>query len=115
MDATNKLLNFGKKLNYIRFNFILRGVLVGIVAGFIVSLFRLAIEALLEGMKKLFGQLPSTPSLWSIVIVFFLIVIFVNAKFLKKEPHISGSGIPQVEGQLLGMLELKWWPVLWRK
>lgn len=115
MDATNKLLDFGKKLNYIRFNFILRGVLVGIVAGFIVSLFRLAIEALLEGMKKLFGQLPSTPSLWSIVIVFFLIVIFVNAKFLKKVPHISGSGIPQVEGQLLGMLELKWWPVLWRK
>lgn len=109
------MVNFLKKLNYIRFNFILRGVLVGIVAGFIVSLFRLTIETLLEEMKKLFGHLQSTPSLWGVMLVFFLVAIFVNARFLKKEPYISGSGIPQVEGQLLGMLELKWWPLLWRK
>lgn len=34
---------------------------------------------------------------------------------LKSEPNISGSGIPQVEGQLQGELEFHWWSILWKK
>ncbi|EPC55986.1 chloride channel protein, partial [Lacticaseibacillus paracasei subsp. paracasei Lpp37] len=39
----------------------------------------------------------------------------IVAWLLKKEPYISGSGIPQVEGQLAGELEMHWWSILWRK
>ncbi len=39
----------------------------------------------------------------------------VVAWMLKSEPNISGSGIPQVEGQLQGELEFHWWSILWKK
>ncbi|WP_367334443.1 chloride channel protein, partial [Lentilactobacillus sp.] len=35
--------------------------------------------------------------------------------FLKQQPDIKGSGIPQVEGQLLGEVDYNWWSILWRK
>ena len=45
----------------------------------------------------------------------FNVGLIGKCTFLAKEPNISGSGIPQVEGQLAGLLEVKWWSVLWRK
>ena len=104
-----------KNLNYIRFRFIMHGAFVGVVAGFVVSFFRLVIEKLLTVMQTLYPKLLETPLLWPLVIGYLMLVLLVNAHFLAKEPNISGSGIPQVEGQLAGLLEVKWWSVLWRK
>ncbi len=104
-----------KNLNYIRFRFIMHGAFVGVVAGFVVSFFRLVIEKLLTVMQTLYPKLLETPLLWPLVIGYLMLVLLVNAHFLPKEPNISGSGIPQVEGQLAGLLEVKWWSVLWRK
>lgn len=104
-----------KSLNYVRFRFIIRGALVGILVGFVVSLFRLVIENLLKVMQGVYPKLLTEPKFWPIVILFLIFVLGVNAHFLAKEPNISGSGIPQVEGQLAGLVEVDWWSVLWRK
>ncbi|GAP02127.1 chloride channel protein [Fructobacillus pseudoficulneus] len=40
--------------------------------------------------------------------------IFIS-QLIKQQPQISGSGIPQVEGQLLGELHLNAFAILWRK
>lgn len=98
-----------------RFRFIIRGALVGILVGFVVSLFRLVIENLLKVMQGVYPKLLTEPKFWPIVILFLIFVLGVNAHFLAKEPNISGSGIPQVEGQLAGLIEVDWWSVLWRK
>ncbi|WP_240141576.1 chloride channel protein [Ligilactobacillus murinus] len=104
-----------KNLNYIRFRFIMHGAFVGVVAGFVVSFFRLVIEKLLTVMQTLYPKLLETPLLWPLVIGYLMLVLLVNAHFFFFFPNISGSGIPQVEGQLAGLLEVKWWSVLWRK
>ena len=41
--------------------------------------------------------------------------LIVVAWLLKQNPHISGSGIPQVEGVLTGEITDNWWATLWRK
>ena len=35
--------------------------------------------------------------------------------FVKQQPHVGGSGIPEVKLELQGKLSVKWFPILWRK
>nr|WP_243206904.1 ClC family H(+)/Cl(-) exchange transporter [Lentihominibacter hominis] len=46
---------------------------------------------------------------WFAVLV---LMAFVVGKLLSYEPLISGSGIPQVEGEVVGKLQQNWWRVL---
>ena len=44
-----------------------------------------------------------------------IVLALILGHITQKNPNIKGSGIPQVEGQLMGEFDEKWWPVLWRK
>ncbi|WP_300561434.1 ClC family H(+)/Cl(-) exchange transporter [Companilactobacillus sp.] len=94
---------------------LLGGIIVGILSGAVVSMFRWSIQSSLTVFQHFYVEAKSN---WGIVVglLAFLIVVGIIVGFmLKKEPNISGSGIPQVEAQLDGDLKIKWWSVLWRK
>lgn len=96
-------------------SFVWRGILVGIISGTIVSLFRLIIEKLFHGVLIVYRLSHHH----SIILVFIAIIsiflmIFIGL-LVKSEPDIKGSGIPHVEGELKGILHPKWWSVLWKK
>lgn len=97
------------------FRFIIKSLIVGLVTGTVVSTFRFLIEKSVSGWQNVY-QFAHT-HLWILAIV--LLVNILLALFIgylsKKQPHIMGSGIPEVEGQLKGQLKLSWWPILWRK
>ena len=103
------------QLDKTRFHFIWRGAVVGVIAGFVISLFRLCIENMLKIVKIVFSSGFEKPIWMLLLFLFFIIAWMVNAKFIKDEPNISGSGIPQVEGQLEGELELSWKSIFFRK
>lgn len=96
-----------------RFKFIITGLIIGAIAGFVVALFRLLIEHMLDFMKYLYTH-PSPAIIAGIVIVSIIAGLFI-ALLVKQQPNISGSGIPQIEGQLHGDLDFNWWAILWRK
>lgn len=48
-------------------------------------------------------------------VIFSVTAALIVGKLVKSEPNIKGSGIPQVEGQVQGLISLNWWPVLWKK
>ena len=54
-------------------------------------------------------QEPLAAVLWFVAL--FVIACIVG-KLVKYEPMISGSGIPQVEGEMMGKLYQVWWRVL---
>lgn len=90
----------------------LEGFLVGVVAGLVIVVFRLGVEWLQHLIKAAFGY---SVGHWTAALgLFFLFSLFgLFAGWLaKKEPMISGSGIPQVAGQLAGLLHFKWYRVL---
>ena len=57
----------------------------------------------------------ATPGTVMLIIIASIVAGLLVAWLLKSEPNISGSGIPQVEGQLQGELEFHWWSILWKK
>ena len=91
------------------------GILVGILSGLIVSMFRWTIAHSLVVFQELYIAARTNWLLVvGLVVLMVAIAVFVGY-LLKKEPDISGSGIPQVEAQLGGEMQMHWWSVLWRK
>ncbi|MFD1418031.1 ClC family H(+)/Cl(-) exchange transporter [Companilactobacillus keshanensis] len=93
----------------------LGGVIVGILSGLVVSAFRWSIARLLVVFQSAYTAARSNVILIVALLVLVIVVGLLVSCLLKKEPNISGSGIPQVEAQLAGEMELKWWPILWKK
>ena len=88
------------------------GFLVGIVAGIVVLLYRVVLEYAGKGMEWVLGYARTYPviaGLWFFVLFAMACIV---GKLVKYEPMISGSGIPQVEGEMMGKLDQVWWKVL---
>jgi len=93
----------------------LEGIIVGIISGIVVSMFRWSIAHSLKFYQGLY-VVARHNLLLLVALLFLMAVIAVFVGYLiKKEPDISGSGIPQVEAQLAGEMKLNWWSILWRK
>lgn len=96
-----------------RLKFVLFGLLVGLLTGGVVAAFRFSIERILAVMQGLYRG--ATPGLIALIVLASVLAGLGVAWLLKSEPNISGSGIPQVEGQLQGEMEFSWWSILWKK
>lgn len=96
-------------------SFVWRGIVVGIVSGAVVSLFRLAIEILFEEVITVYYQAQTNPWLLFPITLISLVVVCFISLLVKSEPDIKGSGIPHIEGELKGLLRTDWWGVLWKK
>lgn len=91
---------------------ILVGLLIGAFAGLVVSLYRLALVKATGFIFPLYSLAIGKP--WIIALVFLALALggYIVGLFLKLEPMIGGSGIPQVEGILIGKMKFNWLRVL---
>ena len=84
------------------------GALVGLVGGGVVTLYRLALsgaERLLRGITGAAAGDVLLMGCWFCVLALALLVI---CALLRWEPHTSGSGIPQVDAEVLDRLDAPW-------
>ena len=97
-----------------RFQIILigEGILVGAVAGFIVLLYRICLEYAQKWTKEILAYASGNPLRMAGWFALLLLMAVVVAMLLKFESMISGSGIPQLEGEMVGKLDQCWWRVL---
>ena len=100
--------------DFTRFSSIGRALIVGVIAGIVVSIFRFSIEQGLRFVQWVYAQIHINWLLLFPWIGLSVAVAFFVGWLVKNEPNIKGSGIPQVEGQLAGELDYRWWSVLWR-
>lgn len=95
-----------------RYALVLEGMAAGAAGGAAAVAFRLA----LEGAEALRGAAGSYIAAhpWALAAWLGLLALAAAgaAALLRWQPFISGSGIPQVEGELQGALEQSWWRVL---
>ena len=100
-----------------RFQIVLigEGLLVGAVAGLVVLLYRIVLEHAGQWLQTVLawaGGNPGRIAGWFTVLV---ILAYIVAKLVEFEPMISGSGIPQLEGEMTGKFDPIWYKVLWAK
>lgn len=104
-----------KRLDSTKVTFILKGAIVGAIAGIVVSLFRLLIEKMMAHIVTIYLWLPEHPEWllpWGFVMLTCAVIV---GALVKSEPNIKGSGIPHVEGALQGEITMHWFSVLWKK
>lgn len=89
--------------------------LVGIIVGLIIVLHRFISSKLSHVFIEVYSR--GKENLVYIPIIFIVLTTlgYIVAKQVKREPMISGSGIPQVEGILTRRLEINWFRVLIHK
>ncbi|GAB6169889.1 ClC family H(+)/Cl(-) exchange transporter [Clostridium carnis] len=95
-----------------RIRLIYQGTLVGLATGLIIVLNRVAITKLSALFKNLYEI--SRGDILKVIGVFILLGLIgiFTGYLVRKEPMISGSGIPQVEGKLLRKLNMNWFRIL---
>lgn len=90
-------------------------LLVGLVSGLVVGAFRWLIGLLQSYWLYSFRLVHGNYGYWILIILGLLLTGLIAGYLVKNEPHAGGSGIPEVELQLQGKLQLNWWNILWRK
>ncbi len=106
---TSKMLNYGELDKY---KIIGESLIVGLLVGLVIVLHRTILSTVFS-MFNNFYSLGRENAIYIPVIFGVLIVLgYIVGKFVKIDPMISGSGIPQVEGILLRKLKQKWYSVL---
>ncbi len=111
-SCDSKVYQTLSSLNELKWHITIKGILSGLVAGLLVVLYRLGIEYGTDTALELYAYLRLHPLLilpWTLCILAAGLLI---AWLIKLEPMASGSGIPQVEGQLIYGLRIKWYSVL---
>lgn len=104
-----------KRYRSFRYELIIEGVIVGAIAGAVVVAFRYFIayaQIMLDSILA-FGR----HNHWFIPVWFLVLAAAALGVYLllRWEVLISGSGIPQIEGEIMGEIEQCWWRVLLAK
>ncbi|MDR0584118.1 MAG: ClC family H(+)/Cl(-) exchange transporter [Treponema sp.] len=92
-----------------RLALILESILIGLVTGFVIVLFRYLLSLGDEMRQALYGVLDSSGNYRTVLWCLGLIPAGLLLGFCaKKFPMIRGSGIPQIKGALSGLCSLNW-------
>ena len=101
-----------KRYRSFRYALILEGVAVGAISGVVVVAFRYLLgyaEILLHSILDYGRAHPWFVPIWFLILAAAALVVSL---LLKWDSLISGSGIPQVEGEIIGEVDENWWRVL---
>lgn len=89
--------------------------IVGIIVGIIIVVHRTIASKLAHVFMEIYSKGRENPAFIPIIFILLIALGYFVAKEVKKEPMISGSGIPQVEGILTRRLKMNWFKILINK
>lgn len=93
----------------------IEGLLVGLVSGLIIVAYRLCLSNASSWLNHIISWAKGNIiniTIWFAILIF---IAYIVSRLLKWEPLISGSGIPQLEGELQEKIKTVWWRVLLAK
>lgn len=112
MNEHNNTYNSLFHWHSFRLKLVFEGIAIGIITGLLIVLFRLVLEKAMSILMNVYYILSERPQLIPVWVALMLVIGCIVAILVKHEPMISGSGIPQVEGILLGKLNMNWRKVI---
>lgn len=95
-----------------KYQLILEGIGVGLLVGVVVGMFRFALQKA-EEIRNLYLEAAKQSMLLCVCGVVILVCLTLIVIFcLRREPLCSGSGIPQVKGEMRGKINANWLQVI---
>lgn len=114
MEQQNKNNTYNTLFHFENFQLrlIFEGIAVGMMTSIIIVLYRLLAEKIWKLNENNFIHQSHNLKYIIFALIIYIILSLIVGHFVKKEPMISGSGIPQTEGVLTRKLEMNWIKVL---
>lgn len=101
-----------ERFSKIKYRMIFEGILVGLLTGLYVSVFRVAIEKSELYRNELLSSVKDGSISPLIIVALAVVVALILYLIVKVEPNSAGSGIPQIKGELLGEVKEDWKKVI---
>lgn len=108
MESSSHIYEMLKNRENFKDRLILEGIVVGVLIGLVVSALRFVLEKAGVYLLDVYRVLETKIYLLPIWLIFLVAIGLFTNYILKLEPMISGSGIPQVEGTIIGYFKLNW-------
>lgn len=105
-------LQIVQKRRWLPITMILYGILVGIAAAAVTVVYRFLLKYAESILFNVIGFTKGHTPLMILWGVCLLILAFFVSKLVNWEGMCSGSGIPQVQGELKGYFDVNWWKLL---
>lgn len=112
LNSQQKKKQFWAKLKGIVIPVLAYGGAAGIMTGFLVSLFNLAANRITELSNRIYVWFGAHPAFIPLLFVALAALALLMALLHKYVPQVRGSGIPQTEGVLRGLVTFKWLRIL---
>lgn len=94
---------------------LIESIIVGLFSGILIVLYRFMIEKFFSITAHIYSNINGNKFFIVLWIIGFVLAGFVVGFIVKKQPIISGSGIPQMEGALTDKMETSWWRlIVWK-
>ena len=111
LDKSYVVRNIRQKQRF-KYKLILEGIAVGSIVGLVIAMFRIMIVKA-DYARQMAVHLVKVKPVYAFAVLLVLILIaWILDKLIRFEPDISGSGIPQIEGELKGLEDQNWRKVL---
>ena len=111
-DRFDRFSKLVPRFDHLKWKMAAAGILVGLISGFLVVLYRLGIEYGTDTARWIYARIRETPWLvapWAVAAIAAALAI---AWMVKKEPMAGGSGIPQTNGVVICGLKMRWQTIL---
>lgn len=95
---------------------LIKSIIVGLITGLIVSVFRLIIDHTLQFLYLIYPKMAHNPILILPYALVMIAITFILGKVMGQYmDNLTGSGVPQVEAVFFNENKMPWWSILWRK
>ena len=110
-----KVFEMLKRSQNLKYRLAINSLIVGILVGLTIVAHRIIISKLSPIFLNIYKNGRHNFIIVPLIFLTLIALGYIVGKCLKKQPMISGSGIPQVEGILTRNLKMNWFSVLFYK
>lgn len=94
---------------------VFEGIIVGLAGGGVVTLYRLSLSNAEKLLRAITGAISGNLSLMALWFVVLLALLLLVGALMCWEPATVGSGIPQVDAEVIDHLDMPWHRVIFAK
>jgi H+/Cl- antiporter ClcA len=108
----NQSLQILQEKKWLPIKMILYGILVGIAASVVTVVYRFMLQYAESVLFDVIGFTKGNLAYMTLWCICLLILAYAVSRIVAWEGMCSGSGIPQVQGELKGYFDVNWWKLL---